>query len=386
MSHPLPYWRIAGLYFWYFAFVGAFSPFFGPYLQALGRSAWEIGVLLGAMALMRILAANFWAWRADRDGRRERALRASLALGVVAWLAVVPAREFATLALTLSAVAFFTGGAVPLAESITFGRLRGDLGRYGGIRLWGSVGFIAAVLGVGLMLDLVAVTNLPWLVLLTLVGTLAHALAIPAVVHPGAEQGDSVLPMLVRPEIAIFFAACFFMSMGHGTLYGFYSIYLADNGYSKGTVGVMWSIGVFAEIVAFLAMPALMRRFGAGPILVASFATAVLRFLVIGWFVASPAALAFAQVLHGTTFGTYHAAALAVVQRWFSGSRQTRGQAVYLSISFGAGGMAGSLVSGALWDAVGPAWTFTASSIAAAVGMTLVASRANHYGVQPAST
>jgi PPP family 3-phenylpropionic acid transporter len=386
MSHSLPYWRIAGLYFWYFAFIGAFSPFFGPYLQALGRSAWEIGVLLGVMALMRIVAANFWAWRADRDGRREQVLRVSLALAVLAWLAVFPARDFAPLAVVLAAVAFFSGGAVPLAESITFERLHGDLGRYGGIRLWGSVGFIVAVLGVGVALDIVDIARLPWIVLLTLVGALAHALAIPATTRPRAERGDSVLPMLAQPEIAIFLAACFFMSMGHGTLYGFYSIFLADNGYSRGFVGTMWSIGVVAEIAAFLAMPALMRRFGAGPILVASFATAVVRFVVIGWLVASPAALTFAQLLHGTTFGTYHAAALAVVQRWFSGSRQTRGQAVYLSISFGAGGMAGSLLSGALWDVAGPGWTFTASSIAAAVGLMLVASRAKIYSARPAST
>ncbi|MCU0805934.1 MAG: MFS transporter [Burkholderiales bacterium] len=386
MSRPLPYWRIAGLYFWYFAFVGAFSPFFGPYLQALGRSAWEIGVLLGLMAFARIVAANFWAWRADRDGRREHVLRVSLALAVLVWLAVFPAREFATLAVVLAAVAFTTGGAVPLTESITFGRLRGDVDRYGGIRLWGSVGFIAAVLGVGVALEVVGVSRLPWIVLATLVGALAHALAIPAITHPRAERGDSVLPMLAQPEIAIFLAACFFMSMGHGTLYGFYSIFLAESGYSTGFVGAMWSVGVVAEIAAFLAMPALMRRFGAGPILVASFATAVVRFVVIGWLVASPVALTLAQLLHGTTFGTYHAAALAVIQRWFSGTRQTRGQAVYLSISFGAGGMAGSLLSGALWDAVGPAWTFTAASIAALAGLMLVARRAKIYGGRPAST
>ena len=386
MSSPLPYWRIAGLYFWYFAFVGAFSPFFGPYLQALGRSAWEIGVLLGLMALARIVAANFWAWRADRNGRREHVLRVSLALSTLAWIAVFPARDFATLAAVLAAVAFCSGGAVPLTEAITVGRLRGDFGRYGGIRLWGSVGFIVAVLGVGFALDFVEIARLPWIVLVTLVGAFAHALAIPAAAHPRAERGDSVLPMLVRPEIARFLAACFLMSMGHGTLYGFYSILLADNGYSKGFVGAMWSIGVVAEIAAFLAMPMLMRRFGAGPILVASFATAVVRFIAIGWLVASPVALALAQVLHGTTFGTYHAAALAVVQRWFSGSRQTRGQAVYLSISFGAGGMAGSLLSGALWDVVGPAWTFTASSAAAAAGLLLVARRPNDYDSRPAST
>jgi PPP family 3-phenylpropionic acid transporter len=65
-------------------------------------------------------------------------------------------------------------------------------------------------------------------------------------------------------------------------------------------------------------------------------------------------------------------ASLALVNRWFTGPRQVRGQALYLSISFGLGGFIGAAASGAAWDAIGPAWTFTGASAAAAVGLLVL--------------
>jgi len=69
-------------------------------------------------------------------------------------------------------------------------------------------------------------------------------------------------------------------------------------------------------------------------------------------------------------------ASLALVNRWFTGPRQVRGQALYLSISFGLGGFIGAAASGAAWDAIGPAWTFTGASAAAAAGLLVLARQA----------
>ena len=69
-------------------------------------------------------------------------------------------------------------------------------------------------------------------------------------------------------------------------------------------------------------------------------------------------------------------ASVALINRWFSGTRQVRGQALYLSLAFGVGGFLGALASGAAWEAIGPAWTFTAASGAAATGLLLLARRA----------
>jgi hypothetical protein len=99
----------------------------------------------------------------------------------------------------------------------------------------------------------------------------------------------------------------------------------------------------------------LSRRFGLRTILLFSFAAAVVRFLMIGWGVEWLSVVVLAQLLHGLTFGAYHAAAIAAVNRWFPGRCQARGQALYSSVSFGAGGLVGSLLSGWTWDAWGRA-------------------------------
>jgi PPP family 3-phenylpropionic acid transporter len=176
-----------------------------------------------------------------------------------------------------------------------------------------------------------------------------------------------------RREVVILLAACFLMCAAHGPLYSFFSIYADQAGYDKTTIGVLWTLGVVAEIVVFATLPRWLARARIERVLAASFAAAVLRFLLIGWGVEHPAVLVVAQLLHGATFGSYHIAALAVVHRWFEGSRQVRGQALYTSLSYGAGGFLGSVASGALWESVGPAWTFTAGAACAAIGWALLA-------------
>ena len=102
-------------------------------------------------------------------------------------------------------------------------------------------------------------------------------------------------------------------------------------------------------------MPWLMRRFSLPQILAVSLACAVLRFLLIGWGVDVLALILLAQTLHAITFGAFHAAAVALVHHFFAGRHQARGQALYGSLTYGAGGMLGGLASGPLWQHWGAA-------------------------------
>ncbi|MBI2320051.1 MAG: MFS transporter, partial [Betaproteobacteria bacterium] len=145
--------RLGAIYFAYFAWVGAFGPYFSLYLQSIGRTAVEIGVLLSLMQLMRIFAPNLWAGIADRRGRRASLLRVTLAASVAAYCGVFVTQSFWGLFVTLALVALFTSAAMPLFETLVFAHLEDDIGRFGPIRVWGSIGFIAAVLSVGAVLD-----------------------------------------------------------------------------------------------------------------------------------------------------------------------------------------------------------------------------------------
>jgi uncharacterized protein YdcH (DUF465 family) len=75
----LPHGRLAVWYFWYFAFIGAFLPYFALYLQSIGLSAGRIAVLMSLGQLMRLLAPLLWSWLADSGGRRVRLVIGSTA-------------------------------------------------------------------------------------------------------------------------------------------------------------------------------------------------------------------------------------------------------------------------------------------------------------------
>ncbi len=366
----LPYWRLSTYYFFYFAFVGAFSPYFTLYLQAISLTATEIALLMSLMQLMRILAPNMWGWLVERFGGRVTILRLSALMSLVGFGGFFLSTQFGGLLAAMALMAFFWSAALPLIEGLTFSHLGADMHRYGRIRVWGSLGFIVAVLGLGQALDSVPIEAVLWVTATILAGILACSFTLPESAPAAPERtASSMRETLRRGEVRALLAACFLMSAAHGALYVFYSIYLVDNAYDKALVGWMWTLGVAAEILVFMLMPRINRRFSLRAILIFSFVCAVLRFVLIGWGANSLAVLLFAQLLHGATFGAYHAAAIAVVNLWFPGRLQSRGQALYGSLSFGAGGMLGGLLSGYTWDSMGPEWTFTLGSGFALAGL-----------------
>jgi PPP family 3-phenylpropionic acid transporter len=236
------------------------------------------------------------------------------------------------------------------------------------VRLWGSVGFVIAVLGGGAWLDAHGAGSLPWVLSACALASVASALSLPAGARHAAHAAASFA--ISRPARALL-AAGFCMSAAHGALYAFFTLHLQREGYSGAAIGLYWTLGVVAEIVVFFYLPALFRRFALSTILVASFACAVVRFLAIGWAAGLPALLLPAQVLHAATFGAFHAASIATVRRVFPPDAQGRGQTLFSSVCYGAGGAVGALLAGWAWEAAGPALAFSLSSGIALTGLLL---------------
>jgi len=372
--HPsLPYWRLSGYYFFHFAFVGVFQPYFGLYLQSLHLSSWEIGLILSQMALMRLCSPAVWGWLADRLHVRIPLVRLAAAVSLVVFNGFFFAKTLIPLLGAMALLAFFWSAALPLMETVVFDHLHAEPSRYSRIRIWGSIGFIVTVLATGALLDHLPPSSVLWMSFALMGGILGCALLVPeSPTPPQHVETPPVSTILAQPRVRALLGACFLMSAAHGALYLFYSIFLADHGYSKTLVGSLWFLGVIAEIGVFFFMARLLHRFSLRHILLASFVAASIRFVLIGWGVDSLAVLLFAQLLHGLTFGAYHAAAIAAINRWFPGRCQARGQALYSSLSFGAGGLVGGLVSGWSWDRLGGGATFGLGAGFAVLGLVLV--------------
>lgn len=373
MNKPFPYWRLSGYYFFYFAFVGAMSPYWGPYLKSLGFNAVDIGVLMSLLAVTRMFAPNIWGWMADRSGKRVVIVQIAALASLVCFAGVFFNKSFWWLFAVMAGMSFFWSAALPLVEATTFSHLGERSDRYGRIRMWGSLGFIASVVGLGYVLDFAPIAWLPWLVFALLAGVALFARFIPeAELLPHAHDRVSIWKLMQNPQVVVLIAACFLMSAAHGPYYSFYSIYLGEYGYSKSQIGWLWALGVICEIGVFLLAPRLFKRFAIEKVLLASFALGALRFLLIGWGIRYPILIILGQVLHAATFGAYHAAAVALINRFFKGRHQAKGQGIYNSISFGAGGALGSLYAGYSWDSLGASGTFSIAAGCAGLGLLLL--------------
>ena len=372
-SHPKYYWQIAGFYFFYFAFVGVFAPYWGLYLKSIELNALQIGVLMSVQPVMRMVSPALWGWLADRLGNRRLVVQIAASGSVVCYMGVFFTRDYYELLLVLGLMSFFWSASMPLVEATTMTYLGKQAAKYGRLRSWGSVGFICAVLGLGLALDYIAIRWILWVGLFIQLGILYFSRQIPAtVVIAHHTDSQSIFRIVLQPQVLALFGACFLMAVAHGPYYTFFSIYLVEHGYAKSAVGLLWTLGVVCEIGVFFLMPRLMGKYTLPQILMVSLLLAVVRFLLIGWQVDTLLLLLTAQLLHAATFGSFHAAAVAMVHHFFRGRHQSSGQALFGSVTYGAGGMLGGLLSGPLWLHWGASVMYTVSAVAALLGLGLM--------------
>ncbi|HEY8027276.1 MAG TPA: MFS transporter [Burkholderiaceae bacterium] len=353
-------------FFAYYAYVGSFTPYAGLYFADRGMGAAEIGILMSLMQVTRIFGPGMWAWVADHTQRRVNVLRLTAFAALIIFSGLWLGKSFAVFFVVMFALNTCTGAQAPLSDALMLAEMRGDLTQYGRLRLWGSVGFILAVAGGGRLLDFWGIGNMPWLCWSLLALVLLASLYLRETPHvPLHHDTPSIRSVLQRREVQTFFLSTFLMVAAHAALYIFYSLYLAQLGYSKTVIGLMWSLGVVAEIVFFYCQAPLFRRLGVRFIMLAAVAVACVRFLMIGLGAQSLALLLLAQVLHAATFAAHHSASVMTMQRWFSGPLQARGQALYVSISYGLGGSFGGLVLSLLWDEANGRAVFLAAALLA---------------------
>jgi MFS transporter, PPP family, 3-phenylpropionic acid transporter len=374
MQQRIPYWRLSSFYFAYYMFVGAFVPYWGLYLKSVNFSAVEIGILLSLFQVSRIFSPSFWGWLADRTNRRVAWIRLTALLGLAGYTGVFFGESFVWLFFVMAALSIFTSSTLPLAEAVTMAHIEPANQPYGRIRLWGSIGFIVAAIGLGIMLDHSKITSVLWFLLGVQASLFLLSLYLPEPHVPPHHTDDlSIWKIVRRPEVIALLIGCCLMVSAHSVYYSFYSIYLETHGYSKSWIGALWAIGVICEIMIFMVMSRLAARFSLKQILLVSLMLGVVRFSMIGLGIGSLPVLILAQMLHAATFGSFHAASIAIIQQYFKGRHQAKGQAIYSSVSYGLGGTIGGVSGGYALQYLGGETTFLLTAAYPLAGFMVIA-------------
>jgi len=361
--------------FAYFAYAGLFGTYAPLWFQSLGYSTLAIGALASLQSSTRLLSPYAWGWLADHSGRRSLLLRVAVAGALANACCYLIPGPYGWIAAVTAALFVCTAGVVPISEAalahfVSSGATL-DAGRYGRVRVWGSVGFIVTVAGSGALMQAWGVRSFPWLVIALLSLLLLAALRLPTIreARHASDVAQGVLSVLREPVVAWFFAGMFFTVLAHTALYAFFSLYLVSLGYSKTAVGLVWAVGVAAEVTWFWFQGRWLARLSAHAWLTLAAAVTALRFALVAAFGSVTWLLLLSQCTHALTFAAQHSACIVVINRHFPGRLRGRGQALYTVLGYGASGVVGGLAGGALSQALGFAAVFWGASAAGVVAM-----------------
>jgi PPP family 3-phenylpropionic acid transporter len=358
----IPSKRAAAFYLFYFGVLGVVLPFLGPYLKARGISAVGIGLITAAFSLAKVAYTPLLGAAVDRGLWFRGILTLHLAVSVGAALVVRSVvADVRLLVVTFFLVGVGYGTVLPLVEATILERL--PQRTYGLVRLWGSLGFVVAAAVASPIVARGIETAFPILVAATLALLWISCMPFERIARPPAATSSVPLPGAVWVLLALLTLH----QVAHGPYYAFLSIHLESAGFSSLAVGMLWSLGVVAELIAFLAGSVLERRFGLRRILALALLLSPVRWLLLALPPSMPL-LVLAQAGHAVTFALVHLAGVQLVQGNVAEGARRNAQALYSGLSFGLGVVVGSALAGPVYARCGGAGSFLS---AAALSVTL---------------
>ncbi|MDQ8728458.1 MFS transporter [Bradyrhizobium sp. LHD-71] len=367
-----------------FALSGAYMPFFPLWLQAVGLEPALIGVVVAVPTAARLLAVPIITAWAGRHDLLRGALICTVCVTFAGFLALGAMRSAVTIAIVLWLLAWAWTAAVPLADAFALRGVAYHRCDYGPIRLWGSVGYVAAALAAGLLGSRFGNINLIWAIAgvagLCALSSFWLMPAGPAM--PGALQVSKPGALLRTPAFLAILGAAALIQGSHSAYYTFSAISWQDAGMTSTTISLLWAFCVVVEIVLFAVSP----RLGLSPaaLIAIGGAGAALRWLIM---TQEPplAVLAGAQALHALSFGATHLGTMGLLASLVPGRIMANAQG-FIATATGIVMASTGIACGWAFASVGQSIYYGMAAMALAGTIVIVTSRqairtamASHY-------
>jgi PPP family 3-phenylpropionic acid transporter len=367
--------RIALFFTAIFLVAGTKLPYLPVWFDWRGLTAAEIAVVAAAPLFLRIAATPAIAFLADRWGNRRGALvlLAWASLGFLGLLSL--AHGFWAILVVTLVMALINTSIMPLTETIAMEGVRHEGADYGRMRLWGSLSFIFASFAAGVVVVRLGPASVIGLLIAGAAATVAAAHLLPgprsstAVAAPPSRRLAlaDVARLVAGRRFALFLAAVGAIQAAHAVFYTFGVLHWQAQGHSAMIGGLLWAVGVIAEIGLFAYSGAVVARVGSAGLIVLGGAASVLRWLVMG-FDPPLALLVPLQALHGLTYGATHLGAVHFMSRIVPPAQAGTAQALYASVTHGIAMGLATLLAGRLYPEAG-GLSYLAMAATAALGM-----------------
>jgi MFS transporter, PPP family, 3-phenylpropionic acid transporter len=344
--------RVAAFLGAYFA-ANAINAFMPLWFADRGLSAAAIGQVLGAAALLRVLAGPGWGSVADRIGRRRPVLFFAALSASGLGLSYVAVSGFLSLLLIAAAQGIAASAINPLADSLALALAREGRIEYGPVRAVGSAAFMVATAVAGWLLGRAGSWLVPWLQALGYGSAAAFSLLLPETSTPPAQPRPFAGLMLLRNPAFRLAVCCTALIQGaHAAYYGFAALLWRSQGISDTVIGLLIAEGIIVEILLFVRGHSLGEKLGPAGLTACAAGASILRWTVTALAPPLPV-LAVVQVLHAATFAMQHLSAMLVLSRFMPADRAATAQALHAALGFGAPTGLMMLLSGWLYAQYG---------------------------------
>ncbi|HEU4390748.1 MAG TPA: MFS transporter [Blastocatellia bacterium] len=354
-------WRLSTMMFLQYWIWGAWQPVIAIYLGSkLGYNGSQIGWLFALLPIACMLIPPVGGQLADRWVPTEKLLAVMHLLGAVFLSIAACSTSFPALMLALGAWSVVYAPTLALTNSLTFHHLPESDKKFGLVRVWGTIGWIAAggaLTGLRKLwpdqLPILGGADSLWL---GAAGSLVlgfFSFALPGT--PPAKTGDKpwafleAFKLLKDAQFFLFIAIVFVVSTELQFYYILTSPFLESLGISPTNVPIIMTVAQVAEIGTMLALPWILDRWGVRTALAIGILAWPVRYAVFAY--GQPRGLVIAVLtLHGLCYVCFFVVAYIHVNSVAAPDIRASAQALITFVSLGMGMAVGSIFAGWIRD------------------------------------
>lgn len=370
--------RASLAYVVFYVALGATSPYMAPYLQSLGLSLGEIGILGSLSAAVGLVCAPIWGSIADRYPASRLLIPIAALMAAMGALALAAIGRSILIPVAVAGLAIGLTGTGPLLDAKALDLVHADRDRFAHLRIWGSASFMVAAGLIGLIFvrrDSPAgffYVYVPFLALTAIVALGLGGRSAPSARAIGILRAPG--RVLRNRSIALFLAGALVAWTALVAQLSFFSIYLENLGAPPEQVGWAWSLGAVLEIPTMLFFPQLARRFGAGRLVVVGALILAIRELS-SVILTDPTLLIWLSTLQGLGYALALVGGVTFVSRLAPPGTAATAQGILSAVSTGLAAIIGGTVGGLLagWLTIRGMYVISAATGFAAVGLIALA-------------
>jgi nucleoside transporter len=371
--------RLSVMMFLQFFIWGAWYPLIFGYLPALGFTDNQQFWVLGCFNFAAIVAMFFSTQFADRNFAAEKFVAFSHLAGGLAMLGLATTTNFWAVLGLMAVHCLFYVPTISITNSIAFANVQDPQKDFGLVRLWGTIGWIAASWPFVLLLAdwqqipaFGSVSFVDWLgavlkygksgeafveatkytFIAAGIGSLALAafsLVLPHTPPKPAAKGESQFAwvesarLLAVPFMFVLFVVTFIDATVHQCYFVWTGRYLQSIGIPGNWVMPAMSVGQFAEIGTMAILGAFLKRLGWRTTMTIGILGHAARFAVFALFPDPTIAVA-VNVLHGICYAFFFATVYIFVDEFFPKDARSSAQGLFNLLILGIGPLVGNFV------------------------------------------